>query len=112
MNTKGGPWSCGGAGPTPDDLPQLDGSCDVCEPDEAEPATEVCRTCSFAFCPSHADEHRRRTRHHLTPYSHETLPSATESAGPDAGQQRALREAGVDGLVSNVEEEEEEEEGR
>lgn len=54
-----------------EELPQMDGSCDACEPDEAQPATQVCHTCSFAFCPNHAERHTGSTRHQLTPYSQE-----------------------------------------
>ncbi|XP_013887284.1 tripartite motif-containing protein 44 isoform X2 [Austrofundulus limnaeus] len=63
-----------------EDLPQMDGSCDACEPDEAQPATHVCHTCSFAFCPVHAGKHAGRTRHTLTPYKHEE----TQANGPHA----------------------------
>lgn len=51
----------------------MDGSCDACEPDEAQPATHVCHTCNFAFCPVHAGKHARSTRHTLTPYNHEEI---------------------------------------
>ncbi|TNN87859.1 Tripartite motif-containing protein 44 [Liparis tanakae] len=54
-----------------EELPQMDGSCDACEPDEAQPATQVCHTCSFAFCPVHADRHSSSTHHTLMPYDHE-----------------------------------------
>uniref|UniRef100_A0A3Q3E4F3 Tripartite motif containing 44 n=1 Tax=Labrus bergylta TaxID=56723 RepID=A0A3Q3E4F3_9LABR len=66
----------------PRELPQMDGSCDACEPDEAQPATQVCHICSFAFCPVHADRHSTSTHHLLMPYNHE----GTQAAG--------LREAG------------------
>ncbi|XP_008279985.1 tripartite motif-containing protein 44 [Stegastes partitus] len=52
-----------------EELPQMDGSCDACEPDEAQPATQVCHTCSFAFCPLHADRHASNTHHALMPYN-------------------------------------------
>uniref|UniRef100_A0A4W3HUG9 Tripartite motif containing 44 n=1 Tax=Callorhinchus milii TaxID=7868 RepID=A0A4W3HUG9_CALMI len=39
-----------------DDLPP-DGSCDVCEPDEARTALKVCDTCALSFCQLHAEEH-------------------------------------------------------
>eukprot|EP00064_Thunnus_orientalis_P002912 superscaffoldBa00000228_g2920 len=61
----------GGMGLKREELPQMDGSCDACEPDEAQPATQVCHTCSFAFCPLHADKHASSTHHLLTPYNHE-----------------------------------------
>lgn len=54
-----------------EELPQMDGSCDACEPDEAQPATQVCHTCSFAFCPLHADKHASSTHHPLMPYNQE-----------------------------------------
>lgn len=54
-----------------EELPQMDGSCDACEPDEAQPATQVCPICSFAFCPIHADRHASSTHHMLLPYDHE-----------------------------------------
>uniref|UniRef100_A0A673BQD4 Tripartite motif containing 44 n=1 Tax=Sphaeramia orbicularis TaxID=375764 RepID=A0A673BQD4_9TELE len=65
-------------------LPQMDGSCDACEPDEAQPATQVCRTCSFAFCPLHADKHASSTHHLLMPYNQEkqgTRPWLPQSPG-------------------------------
>lgn len=54
-----------------EELPQMDGSCDACEPDEAQPATQVCHICSFAFCPVHAERHASSTHHPLMPYVHE-----------------------------------------
>ena len=70
MDYKGEPQE-GGMVLKQEDLPQMDGSCDACEPDEAQPATQVCHTCSFAFCPLHADKHASSTHHPLTPYNHE-----------------------------------------
>ncbi|KAG7238118.1 hypothetical protein INR49_030180 [Caranx melampygus] len=61
-----------------EELPQMDGSCDECEPDEAQPATQVCHACSFAFCPVHAERHASRTHHPLMPYNHE----GTQANGP------------------------------
>ncbi|KAM4733758.1 tripartite motif-containing protein 44 [Anableps anableps] len=61
----------GAMGLNQDDLPQMDGSCDACEPDEAQPATQVCHICSFAFCLSHAERHASSTRHTLMPYNTE-----------------------------------------
>lgn len=54
-----------------EELPQMDGSCDACEPDEAQPATQVCHICSFAFCPIHAEKHASSTHHPIMPYDHE-----------------------------------------
>lgn len=70
MANKGEPQE-GGLGLRQEDLPQMDGSCDACEPDEAQPATQVCHTCSFAFCSVHADRHGSSTHHPLVPYNHE-----------------------------------------
>lgn len=54
-----------------DELPQMDGSCDACEPDEAQTATLMCHKCSFAFCSFHAERHGSSTRHTLAPYNHD-----------------------------------------
>ncbi|XP_076847867.1 tripartite motif-containing protein 44 [Brachyhypopomus gauderio] len=62
------PGACWDGGEDEDGLPQMDGTCDACEPDEAPPATHMCVPCSFAFCPAHGDEHRSSTRHQLLPY--------------------------------------------
>lgn len=70
---------------TSEELPQMDGSCDACEPDEAQPATQVCRTCSFAFCPAHAESHSSRTGHPLLPYDHEMVQANGLGAGAEGG---------------------------
>lgn len=70
MDHQGEPQE-GALGLKHEELPQMDGSCDACEPDEAQPATQVCHSCSFAFCPLHADRHASSTHHPLTPYNHE-----------------------------------------
>lgn len=70
MDHKGEPQE-GAMGLKYEELPQMDGSCDACEPDEAQVATHVCHTCSFAFCPVHADRHAGSTHHPLMPYDHE-----------------------------------------
>lgn len=69
MDQRGEPP--GATGLTHEELPQMDGSCDACEPDEAQPATQVCHVCSFAFCPVHADRHASSTHHAIMPYNHE-----------------------------------------
>uniref|UniRef100_A0A3B4BAJ8 B box-type domain-containing protein n=1 Tax=Periophthalmus magnuspinnatus TaxID=409849 RepID=A0A3B4BAJ8_9GOBI len=70
-----------------EELPQMDGSCDACEPDEAQPATHVCHTCSFAFCPLHADEHTSSTNHSLMPYYPAEAPAhGLEEAAADPGK--------------------------
>lgn len=58
-----------------DDLPQMDGTCDACEPDEPQPATKSCGICRFAFCTVHGEKHTRSTRHPLQPYSTPEPPS-------------------------------------
>lgn len=70
MDNRGEPHQ-GANGLKLEELPQMDGSCDACEPDEAQPATQVCHKCSFAFCPLHADKHTSSTNHPLMPYYHE-----------------------------------------
>lgn len=75
----------GAAALTSEELPQMDGLCDACEPDEAALATQVCHTCSFAFCPDHAQSHSSRTHHPLTPYNHETEQPIGHGAGGNFG---------------------------
>lgn len=77
MDHEGEPQE-GAMGVKQEELPQMDGSCDECEPDEAQPATQVCHACSFAFCPLHAERHASRTHHPLMPYNHE----GTQANGP------------------------------
>ncbi|XP_069558018.1 tripartite motif-containing protein 44 [Brachyistius frenatus] len=100
MDPKGDPEE-GATGLEEEELPQMDGSCDACEPDEAQPATHVCRTCSFAFCPVHGDKHASSTRHTLTPYDCEEtrangLGTSTDSAVGDEDGAGAKKAAGPD----------------
>uniref|UniRef100_A0AAV2KZE7 B box-type domain-containing protein n=1 Tax=Knipowitschia caucasica TaxID=637954 RepID=A0AAV2KZE7_KNICA len=98
MDDQGEPQP-GASGLTTEELPQMDGSCDACEPDEPQPATQVCHTCSFAFCPLHADNHTSRTNHPLMPY-HQAEALAHE-LGTDSGlandavEKRAVNEGVV-----------------
>ncbi|XP_068612957.1 tripartite motif-containing protein 44-like, partial [Brachionichthys hirsutus] len=59
-----------------EELPQMDGTCDACEPDEAQPAFQVCYTCSFAFCSVHAVSHTSRTNHPLMLYNHDVTQAS------------------------------------
>lgn len=70
MDNKGEPQP-GATVLNDDELPQMDGSCDACEPDEAQTATLVCHKCSFAFCFLHAEGHASSTLHTLAPYNHD-----------------------------------------
>ncbi|XP_035520149.1 tripartite motif-containing protein 44 [Morone saxatilis] len=83
MDHKGEPQE-GAMGLKHEELPQMDGSCDACEPDEAQPATQVCHTCSFAFCPIHADRHASSTHHPLMPYNHEETQANGLGANRDS----------------------------
>ncbi|KAM9496109.1 tripartite motif-containing protein 44 isoform 1-T2 [Clarias gariepinus] len=66
MNPPGACWDrCSDE----DDLPQMDGTCDACEPDEPQPAAQMCVICRFAFCVVHAEKHTRSTRHPIQPYN-------------------------------------------
>ncbi|XP_056137902.1 tripartite motif-containing protein 44 [Lampris incognitus] len=93
-----------------EELPQMDGSCDACEPDEAQPATQVCQTCSFAFCPTHAERHTSSTHHPLTPYYHEATQAqrleldnnSIVETGVGAGGERELEFVESDSLKENV----------
>ncbi|XP_052321924.1 tripartite motif-containing protein 44-like isoform X2 [Oncorhynchus keta] len=108
MTDEREPWR-GSGGPDEDELPQMDGSCDACEPDEAQPATQVCHTCSFAFCPAHAEKHACSTRHQLMPYGQEVLQPQSQRLGRDrytregAGEERVqgMRPAAEPGVVEN-----------
>lgn len=78
--------------PNDDELPQMDGSCDACEPDEAQTATLVCHKCSFAFCSNHAERHASSTRHTLAPYNHDNTQANEHGSIKDY-----CSEDGVDG---------------
>ncbi|XP_062317968.1 tripartite motif-containing protein 44-like [Osmerus eperlanus] len=99
MTNREQPWSGAMEQQEEEDLPQMDGSCDACEPDEAQPATQVCHTCAFAFCPAHAVKHAVSTRHLLSPYSQEGAHTQRpgrdrdpgEGAGPEAGEEAGVR---------------------
>lgn len=85
----------------PEELPQMDGSCDACEPDEAQPATQVCHICSFAFCPTHADRHATSTNHPLMPYNHEGTQANGLGSNSDSNRVRGAFEedAGAGGAA-------------
>ncbi|CAN9499124.1 unnamed protein product [Ophioblennius macclurei] len=83
MDHKGDPQE-GASGLSDEELPQMDGLCDACEPDEAKPATQACYTCSFAFCPVHAERHSSSTHHVLMPYKCEQGTQAN-GVGTDRG---------------------------
>ncbi len=84
----------GAVGLKHEELPQMDGSCDACEPDEAQPATHMCHSCSFAFCPVHAEKHSSSTHHPLMPYDSEKtqangLGSNRDSRAGDGAEDEA-----------------------
>ncbi|XP_054476163.1 tripartite motif-containing protein 44 [Anoplopoma fimbria] len=106
MDHKGEPQE-EGMGLKHEELPQMDGSCDACEPDEAQPATQVCHTCSFAFCSVHADRHASSTHHPIMPYNHEGtqangLGTNRDSRVPDGAEDDAGAER-PDGIGANQE---------
>ncbi|XP_044048246.1 tripartite motif-containing protein 44 isoform X1 [Siniperca chuatsi] len=108
MDHKGEPKE-GAMGLKQEELPQMDGSCDACEPDEAQPATQACHICSFAFCHVHADRHASSTRHPITPYNHEGtqangLGTNRDSrvgggAEDEAGAERAAGMGAIQGMA-------------
>ncbi|KAM4573634.1 tripartite motif-containing protein 44 [Odontesthes bonariensis] len=99
----------GAMGLKQEELPQMDGSCDACEPDEAQPATQVCHICSFAFCSVHADRHANSTRHTLMPYNYEDTQinglnidgdvSVGGKAEDEAGEKRVVQMGDNQGMA-------------
>ncbi|XP_042335140.1 tripartite motif-containing protein 44 isoform X2 [Sceloporus undulatus] len=61
-----------------------DGSCDACEPDEAQSAAQACLDCGFSFCPLHAQEHRQR----LSGHRMADLAAAAGGGGRTGGPRR------------------------
>ncbi|XP_073688050.1 tripartite motif-containing protein 44 [Garra rufa] len=72
-----------------DDLPQMDGTCDACEPDEPQSAAWMCTLCRFAFCVSHAEKHSQSTGHPLQPYSSPDPQAASEPEVSENAAERA-----------------------
>lgn len=97
MDHKGEPQE-GAVGLKHEELPQMDGSCDACEPDEAKPATQMCHSCSFAFCTVHADEHASGTHHQLMPYDYEKTQANGLGSNRDSRDEGGAEDdAGVEG---------------
>ncbi|XP_051978431.1 tripartite motif-containing protein 44-like isoform X1 [Xyrauchen texanus] len=76
-----------------EDLPQMDGTCDACEPDEPQPAAQVCSRCSFAFCISHAGKHSQSTGHQLQLYCPPDAQPLTDS------QRAEIRAEGAEAAI-------------
>ncbi|XP_078271204.1 tripartite motif-containing protein 44 [Rhinoraja longicauda] len=63
--------SSGGGGLKAGEEPAPDGLCDVCEPDEAQPALKFCNSCRLSFCQTHAGQHDEKPgnrQHRLRDY--------------------------------------------
>ncbi|KAA0724112.1 hypothetical protein E1301_Tti023468 [Triplophysa tibetana] len=95
MDASGGCWD---NGLNEEDLPQMDGTCDACEPDEPQPAGLMCPLCRFAFCVAHADKHSQSTRHQLQVYRppHPQPDSEPHAQIPEDGAKGAEAAAGED----------------
>ncbi|TSM52234.1 Tripartite motif-containing protein 44 [Bagarius yarrelli] len=96
------PGSCQDKCNVDDDLPQMDGTCDACEPDEPQPATQMCMNCRFAFCMIHAEKHTRSTRH---PLHHYNPPAHTQT---EANRNRPDEAASAGGRAEVSEEQHDE----
>ncbi|XP_066487620.1 tripartite motif-containing protein 44 [Tiliqua scincoides] len=70
-----------------DECPQ-DGTCDACEPDEAQGAAQLCQHCGFSFCQPHAQEHRHKYRgHRMIDVAAPEAAAAAETSQEAAGEQ-------------------------
>ncbi|XP_042197596.1 tripartite motif-containing protein 44 [Callorhinchus milii] len=83
-----------------DDLPP-DGSCDVCEPDEARTALKVCDTCALSFCQLHAEEHDAKP----SSSQHGLRDFRAAEAGPAGAVTPRSRGEGEEGVPGNQQQE-------
>ncbi|KAI5100570.1 tripartite motif-containing protein 44 isoform X2 [Silurus meridionalis] len=110
MNPPGAFWERS----NDDDLPQMDGTCDACEPDEPQPATQMCVICRFAFCVVHGEKHARSTRHPLQPYNTPKPPvdaNVDINAQPEAHENHLEEAEAAGGGGEAIEEQDEEQKG-